>query len=357
MRLGLIGAPLSGKSTVFRVLTLGHAAPAAPTAKQKSSVGVVQVPEPRLQELARLFDPKRIVPAQVEFADAAVMGGAAGSVEGALAALRDADAAVLVLRAFDNPSAPHPSGSVDPARDLSEMETSMIVSDLEIVEKRLERVRKEAASGKKPAEPMEAPALERAAAELNEGRALREIVFPPAEERVLRGFQMTSSKPLLALVNVGSPEEMDDVRARLAPLFAGKPNTAIEVIAAGTELEILELPEDEREAFREAMAVGEAGSDRVIRTAYQLLGRHAFFTGGKDEVRAWTIRKGAKAPEAAGAIHSDLERGFIRAEVTAFADLMADGSLAVARTKGHLRVEGKDYVVHDGDVIEIRFSV
>ncbi len=352
LRLGLIGAPLSGKSTVFRVLTLGHAAPATQGGKQKSSVGVVEVPDPRLQVLARLFQPRKVTPAQVEFADAATIGGAA-TVEGALAALRDADAAVLVLRAFENPAAPHPAGSIDPARDLSEMETSMLVADLEIVEKRLERVRKEVASGKKQADPTEKPALEKAAAALNANTPLRQVAFTSAEERSLRGFQLTSQKPLLALVNVGAPEDMDAARAALTP----GPRTAIEAIAAQTELEILELPEEERDAFRAEMNVGEAGSSRVIRRAYELLGLQSFFTGGADEVRAWTIRTGALAPQAAGAIHSDLERGFIRAEVTAYGDLVADGSTSVARTKGHLRVEGKDYVVQDGDVMEIRFSV
>jgi hypothetical protein len=352
----LIGAPLSGKSTVFRVLTLGHAAPATHGGKQKASVGVVEVPDRRLGVLAGIFEPRKIVPAQVEFADAATIGGAA-TVEGALAALRDADAAVLVLRAFDNPAVPHPAGSIDPARDLSEMETSMLVADLEIVEKRLERVRKETASGKKQADPSEKPALEKAAAALSANRALRDMDFTPGEERSLRGFQLTSQKPLLALVNVGAPEEMDAARASLAGALIGRPRTAVEAIAAQTELEILELPEEERDAFRAEMNVGEAGSARVIRRAYELLGLQSFFTGGKDEVRAWTIRVGAHAPQAAGAIHTDLERGFIRAEVTAYADLVADGSPAAARTKGHSRVEGKDYVVKDGDVIEVRFSV
>lgn len=356
LRLGLIGAPLSGKSTVFRVLTLGHAAAAAPSAKNKASVGVVEVPDARLGVLAGLFDPRKVTPAQVEFADAATIGGAA-TVEGALAAIRDADAAVLVLRAFDNPAAPHPAGTIDPARDLSEMETSMLVADLEIVDKRLERIRKEATGNKKPADPLERPALEKAAAALGASRPLREVDFTPAEERSLRGFQLASQKPLLALVNVGAPEEMQTRRAEMEPVLAGRRRTAVEAIAAQTEMEILELPEEERDAFRAEMNVAETGSARVIRRAYEMLGLQSFFTGGKDEVRAWTVRVGALAPQAAGAIHSDLERGFIRAEVTAYADLVADGSTAAARAKGHLRVEGKDYVVQDGDVMEIRFSV
>jgi GTP-binding protein YchF len=317
----------------------------------------VEVPDPRLAILARIFEPRKIVPAQVEFADAAVAGGAAGSVEGALAALRDADAAVLVLRAFDNPAAPPPSGRIDPARDLAEMETSMLVADLELVERRLERVRKDAAQGRNPAEPMERRALERAASALTEGRPLREIDLPVAEERVLRGFQLASAKPLLALANVGAPEEMEPARLALAPHLAERARTALETIAARTELEILELPEADRAEFREAMMLAEGGSERVIRRAYELLGLQSFFTGGKDEVRAWTVRRGATASQAAGAIHTDLERGFIRAEVTAYDDLAADGSLAVARTRGHLRVEGKEYTVRDGDVMEIRFAV
>lgn len=357
MRLGLIGQPLAGKSTVFRVLTLGHAAPAAAGAKRAKSVGVVQVPDERVDALVRIFTPRKIVPAQVEFADAAAPGGSTGAIEGALAALADADAAVLVLRGFENPAVPAPPGGVEPVRDLAEMETSMLVADLTVVERRLERVRKEAAGGKKTADPTERAALERAAAALTAETPIRALDLPPAEERALRGFQLASMKPLLALVNVGSPEDVEPARRAVEARIVGRARMAAEAIAAQTELEILELPEEERASFRAALDVAEEGSRRVIRRAYELLGLMSFFTGGPDEVRAWTVRRGVKAPEAAGVIHSDMQRGFIRAEVTAYADMIEDGSLATARASGHLRVEGRDYVVQDGDVLEIRFSV
>jgi GTP-binding protein YchF len=361
LRAGLIGFPSSGKTALFQLLTSARDAPRA-GGKQDANVGVSRVPDPRLDQLTALFKPKKHTPATVEFAD---MGGAAGAKTGAAALLdvapfRNADALLHVVRMFRDPSVPHAAGSVDPARDVRTMEDEVILADLGVVERRLERLERDLKkAGAAPELKKEQEILQRCRALLEEGQPLRNLALPPDESRRLRGFQFLSAKPLLIVLNLDEEDLPQADRAvEIAGLqdFVKGANTRAVPICAKIELEIAQLDSADAAAFMADLGLRESGLDRVIRASYDLLGYISFFTVGDDENRAWSIPRGTNAQNAAGEIHTDIQRGFIRAEVVRYEHLLARGSIAACRDHGELRLEGKDYIVLDGDVINFRHA-
>lgn len=353
MRTGILGFPQSGKTTLFNLLARAH----APTGGFASAaggilVGTVQVPDPRLEALRDLFAPKKYTPAQIEYVDLA--GAPGGRDKAALlpAPITTADLLLLVVRAFEDPAVHHPKESVDPVRDLNDLQDELVLKDLAVVESRAGKVRKAALVGQKEAKE-EFPLLERCLETLEAGSPLRALEFTPDEERRLRGYGLLSAKPILVVFNVG---ESQATGAGLAEAVTAAHTVAVE-ICGKAEMEIADLPQAEAREFMDLLGITESGLERVIRTSYDLLGLRSFFTVGSDEVRAWTITAGTRAVQAAGKIHSDLERGFIRAEVVAGTVLLEAGGLAETKAANQLRVEGKEYEVEDGDVLNIRFSV
>ncbi len=360
LRAGLIGFPSSGRTALFQLLTSAREAPRA-SGKGEANVGVSRVPDERLDKLTALFNPRKRVPATVEFADIA---GTAGTRTGAQALLdvapfRNADALLHVVRMFRDPSVPAPSGTVDPARDVRTMEDEVILADLGVVERRLERLERDMKKGNTPELRKEQDALVRCRAALEDGRPLRALQLDPEDEKRLRGFQFLSAKPLLLVLNLDEadlPHAEDAVRmAGLEGFMSGAATRAVP-ICAKIELEIAQLEEADAAAFMADLGLHESGLDRVIRASYDLLGYISFFTVGEDECRAWSIPRETPAVIAAGEIHSDISRGFIRAEVVRYEDLIARGSLAACREHGELRLEGKDYIVLDGDCINFRHA-
>lgn len=357
MRLGLIGLPMSGKTTVFNALT-GANRPLTGGVPGKLDVqmAVVGVPDPRLDSLTDLFNPKKKVPAQITYVD--IGGLAKGISEGGLSGpfrneLSQQDAFLQVIRAFQNPNVPHPEESIDPARDQDILESEFILSDLITVEKRMERLREEMSKGKNRADNQrELDVFERLRVTLEENQPLRTLEFSPEEEASLRGYGFLSQKPKLLLLNTDE--------AGVEPgsvLHPGGPNTSMIALAGRIEMEISELEGDDAALFMAEYGISEPTRDRVIRESYHLLNVQTFFTVGDDECRAWPHPIGSTAPQAAGRIHSDLERGFIAAEVVHYDLLMELGGWNEAKKVGKLRVEGKTYIMHDGDVMSVRFNV
>ena len=361
LRAGLIGFPSSGKTALFQLLTSARDAP-RPSGRQEANVGVSRVPDERLDRLTELFKPRKHTPATVEFAD---MGGAGGTRQGAaalldVAAFRNADALLHVVRMFRDPAVPHAAGSVDAARDVRTMEEELILADLGVVERRLERLERDLKKSSASADlKKEQEILLRCRALLEEGHALRALDLPVEDARRLRGFQFLSAKPLLIVLNL---DEADLPQADRAVELAGLQEfikgaaTRAVPICAKIELEIAQLDDADAKAFMADLGLRESGLDRVIRASYDLLGYISFFTVGEDENRAWSIPRGTSAQEAAGEIHTDIQRGFIRAEVVRYDHLLARGTLAACREHGELRLEGKDYIVLDGDVINFRHA-
>jgi GTP-binding protein YchF len=360
LRAGLIGFPSSGKTTLFQLLTSVREAPRS-AGKAEAHVGVSRVPDERLDTLTALFNPRKHVPATVEFADIA---GVAGTKTGAQALLdvapyRNADALVHVVRMFRDPTVPHPSGSVDPSRDVRTMEDEVILADLGVVERRLERLERDLKKASSPELHKEQEILVGCRAALEEGRPLRARGLTGDDAKRLRGFQFLSAKPLLLVLNL---DEADLPRAREAVHLAGLDAfmsgaaTRAVPICAKIELEIAQLDPADAAAFLADLGLTESGLDRVIRASYDLLGYLSFFTVGEDENRAWSIPRGTAAHLAAGEIHTDIARGFIRAEVVRYDHLLARGSIAACREHGELRLEGKEYIVQDGDVINFRHA-
>ena len=346
-RVGILGLPQSGKTTLFEILMQGAGAAAPPGASAKDRVGVLKVPDARIDRLSAMFTPKKTTYAQIQFVDSAAAGqGKPGKGADLFAGVRQCDALVVVVRDFENPAVPSLKG-VDAARDLRELDAELVFNDLAIAETRLERIEKELRIGKKEAA-AEGEALKRCKEALESEKPLREVDLTPEETRLLRGFQFLTLKPLVVILN------QDDTSTRQPPAL-GRGALAV-ALRAETEREIVSLPPEERAAFREELGVKEDGLSLVIRACYELLGLVSFFTVGPDEVRAWEIHRGDTAVDAAGEIHSDLARGFIRAEVIAYDLLVELGSHAKAREKGLLRLEGRDYKVHDGDCLEIRHN-
>ena len=361
MEIGIIGLPQSGKTTLFSALTKVKAAPHAfGSAKQEPNLGVVKVPDHRLEGLQSVFNPKRTIAAEIKYVDIAMSKskskGLAGEI---LVYLSKVDAFIQVVRSFSDESIPHPEGCVDLEQDIDIMSMELAFSDSAIVERRLLRL-KESLKGAKATERdmlvQEEATLARIRSALEEGVAVREQAFSEAEARLIEGFQFLSAKPLLLVLNIGEDQLAyslsleDDLSFR-------HPQFQVAAVCAKLEMELSQLDKAEAEEFRSAMGVGKAVVDRTIELSYELLGLISFFTVVSGEVRAWTIHRGTTAHKAAGKIHSDMERGFIRAEVVPYSDLMEYGSLPEARKRGLLRLEGKSYVVQDGDVITFLFSV
>jgi len=361
MKTAIIGLANSGKTTVFNALTgLNLEVTTFPTPAGDPHTGMVKVPDARITRLSEMFRPKKTTHATVEYID--YLGLTKGDQEQnrkVFDLIRDADAIVHVVRAFEDEAIVHPLGSVDPRRDAETVELEMIFGDLELVEKRLARMEEGTKKGKKPDE-VEQRLLVKCREALEKERALRDVEFTEEEQKAMRALQFMSIKPQLIVLNVAE-EAMGSagvgaLAGELSGFFAGRQVRVLD-LCGKIEMEIAQLPSEEAEVFLEDLGIAEPALNKLIHLSYELLGLISFLTAGEDEVRAWTIRKGTDAQRSAGKIHSDIERGFIRAEVVAYDDFIAHGSLAAAREKGLVRLEGKTYEVKDGDIINFRFNV
>jgi ribosome-binding ATPase len=365
LKLGIVGLPNVGKSTLFNALTAAKAEAANyPFCTVEPNVGMVEVPDARLGRLADVVQPKRTVPAAVQFVDIAglVKGAAEGEGLGNkfLANIRETDAVVHVVRCFEDEDVTHVMGSVDPVRDREVIEFELALADLATVEKRLDRVRRAAKSNDKEAL-AELPVLEHAHAFLSQGKGLWEAKLTPEQLATLAPLTLLTVKPVLYAANVTDGELTGDegphLRALRQAIAASGEHAEVVPFSAKIEAELAELPPEDRAEFLASLGLESAGLDRLIRAGYHLLGLQTYFTAGEQEVRAWTIHRGDTAPKAAAVIHTDFERGFIRAETAAYDEFVANGGWKGAREKGAVRSEGKEYVVQDGDVMLFRFNV
>lgn len=361
---GVVGLPNVGKSTLFNAITQAGAESANyPFCTIDPNVGVVEVPDTRLDKLVELVKPNNIVPTAFEFVDIAGLVAGASKGEGLgnkfLAHIREVDAIVHVVRCFQDENITHVSGKVDPISDIQTINLELILADIDSVDRRIERSRKNMKGGdKKVAQEVEV--LERVKEALYDDKPARSIELTDDELSLIKELHLLTLKPVLYAANVSEDEVAnadDNEFVKLVREFAAAEGAEVVPISAKVESEIAELEGEDKEMFLEELGLSESGLNRLIRAAYKLLGLYTYFTAGVQEVRAWTIRKGMKAPQAAGVIHTDFERGFIRAEVVSYDDLAAAGSMAVARERGQLRLEGKEYVVKDGDVMHFRFNV
>ena len=365
MKLGIVGLPNVGKSTLFNSLTKAGAESANyPFCTIDPNVGVVTVPDERLNLLGDFYKSKKVTPAVIEFVDIAGLVKGASKGEGLgnqfLANIREVDAIVHVVRCFEDSNVVHVDGSIDPLRDIETINLELVFSDLEILERRIAKVTKTARMDKEAAK--ELAFLEKVKAHLEEGQlAITLETENEDEDAWLATYNLLTAKPVIYAANVAEDDIADDGAnnqyVQAVREYAAKQNSEVFVICAQIEEEISELDEDERKMFLEDLGLTESGLEKLVRASYHLLGLMSFLTAGEDETRAWTIKIGTKAPQAAGKIHSDFERGFIKAEVVNYKDLLEQGSLAAAREKGLVGMEGKDYVVQDGDVILFRFNV
>ncbi len=356
MRLGIIGLPQSGKTTVFNALTRGHQPLTTSGGRFDVHTGVVDVPDGRVDRLSALFKPKKTIYAKVTYADIAGLEGSASKsgISGQLLnQLSQMDGFVQVVRLFEDESVPHPAGSVDPLRDIAAMDAELLINDLIAVERKLERLADERRKGggrDKAIVDKEIVLFQRLNETLSQEIPLRDIEISEEDEKALSGFGLLTRKPMLIVINLAEGQPMPEISYP-------HPHSAVVGLQGKLEMEIAQLPPDEAQVFLEEFGIEEPGLNRVIRLSYDLLGLQSFFTVGPDEVRAWTTRRGAVALEAAGEIHSDLQKGFIRAEVVSYQDLIDLGGLPEARSKGKLRLEGKEYVLHDGEIMHVRFNV
>ena len=360
MKTGIIGLPQVGKTSLFKILTKAKLEDRGYSNPREAHIGVARVPDERLDKLAALYSPKKTTYATVDYVDVAAIGQEVLKETAFLTSLRNVDALIHVLRAFEDDSIPH-VGPIDPLRDVKNVEFDLMVSDLTQVEKRLERVEKDLKKGRTGELEREQALLLRSKEALENEQPLRELEMTPEEKKLIKGFMFLSQKPVLYVVNIGESITLGaDLEAAVSCYkldeVAQRPNAGATAICGKVEAELADMEEAEAEEFLASYGLHESGLVRLIRKSYELLGLISFFTAGEDECRAWTVPAGSKAPQAAGAIHSDLEHHFIRAETIRWDALLAAGSEAAARSQGILRLEGKEYVVQDGDVLHIRHS-
>src|SRR6267154_5304639 len=359
MKTGIIGLPQVGKTSLFRILTKAHLS-SAPSNPREAHVGVAKVPDHRLDRLAAQYNPKKLTHASVEYVDLGAIGQEALKESGYLGHLRQVDAIAHVVRAFEDDSIPH-AGPIDPLRDIKNVEFDLMVSDLGQIEKRLERLEKDLKKMKTPELEKENELLIKAKAFLETEKPLREMEMSPEDKKRIHGFMFLSEKPMLYVLNIGESTDLGkELEAAVAKYglteVASRPNAGATAICGKVEAELAEMSDADAADFLASYGLTESGLARLVRTSYKLLGLMSFFTVGEDECRAWTIPVNTKAAQAAGAIHSDLEKHFIRAETIAWDALLEAGSEANARAKGILRLEGKEYIAKDGDVMHIRHS-
>jgi GTP-binding protein YchF len=353
MKLGIIGLPQSGKTTVFNALTHGDQPVTMSGGRFEVHTAVVDVPDPRVDELSHLFHPKKTTYAKVTYADiAGLEGSASGNIAGQLLnQLSQMDGFIHVVRCFEDDSVPHSMSSVDPQRDIDVMEGEFLINDLIAVESKLERLAEELRRNSRDKGEVNREILlfERLQTALSEDTPLRQVQLTPDEHKIISGYGFLSSKDLLIVLNLGE--------GQTAPEIEYPCQVCVVSLQGQLEMEIAQLPLDDAQMFMQEYDISEPSLNRMIRSSYDLMKLQSFFTVGEDEVRAWTVRRGTIAPEAAGVIHSDLQKGFIRAEVIPYGDLLDLGGLSAARSKGKLRLEGKEYSLQDGDIMHVRFNV
>jgi ribosome-binding ATPase len=357
MKLGIIGLPQSGKTTLFNALTRGNrpVGQMAGGGRFEVQTAVVAVPDPRVDKLSAMFKPKKTIYAQVTYADIAGLEAESDSEKSGFSGpllnqLNTLDAFLHVVRAFEEPTVPHPAGSVNPERDIATVDGELLLNDMLAVERKLERLNDEAKKGSikdKSLHAQELAIFTKLQQQLAAEKPLRDLELTPVEEKLLASFGLLTRKPILVVFNTGE-EKLDP------KLIAAHPSAV--ALQGKLEMEIAQLPPEEAADFLKEYGIEEPSLNRMIKLSYDLLGRQSFFTVGEDEVRAWTVSRGATAPEAAGEIHTDLQKGFIRAEVVSYIELTEMGGYAEVKAKGKLRLEGKEYVVQDGDILNIRFS-